>query len=237
MLRKAAVPIEEIFEAVKNTDCFTESYQLKSRFNLIWKNICHSLNNKIESLNLYLCIKQNRHNIFSRILEYKGININKEETFYSFISTTNTEIHTSIESKNSDNKSVCINSGQKCLSIVYDILIDAKTWKLIDPKVSTYKEHSKYQSTRQYSTLQLRWTDVISKLCWEKTKIPCAYVFKRAKVYDSEKYIYIKIVGKCSECYAPFSAHSMKKVESGCDMKLFVKTVDIRRIPHEKKEL
>lgn len=123
-----------------------------------------------------------------------------------------------------------------CSTILYDIIIDAETWQRIYPKSVIYKERGRYNSTRKYSILQRGWTDVISKLCWAKTKIPCAYVFKRAKVYESVSGVYIKIFGRCKDCFAPFSAYSIKKSKPGGDIKLFVKTVDSRGIPHEKKE-
>jgi len=71
---------------------------------------------------------------------------------------------------------------------------------------------------------------VISKLCWSKTKISCVYIFKRAKIYDSVKGVYITIFGRCRDCYATCSAHSTEKPEIGNALKLFVKTVDTRRV-------
>lgn len=74
MPRKACVTADEIFEAVKDSDCFANSTgQLKSRFDPLWIDICRSLKEKIQVTNLYLYLKQNRNNVFSRILNHKGI--------------------------------------------------------------------------------------------------------------------------------------------------------------------
>lgn len=42
MLRKPHVTADEIFEVVKDRDCFIES-ELKSRSDPIWVNICRTL--------------------------------------------------------------------------------------------------------------------------------------------------------------------------------------------------
>lgn len=241
MPRKACLTENEIFEVVKDTDCFTDSGDLKSRSDPVWADICRSLKDKIKIINLYLYVKQNRNNIRSRLEDYKGIaTVQDTEHSLSFRScntsnTSNTKQDESIESIHSDNKPVCVKNDKECSTILYSITIDAETWQRIAPKTVVYKEHGRYGSRRKYSILQRGWTDVISKLCWSKTKIPCVYTFKRAKVYDSANGAYITIFGRCKDCSAYFSAHSIKKPEVGNDVKLFVKTVDTRGVPHEKK--
>lgn len=239
MPRKACVSANEIFEAVKDTDCFTNTGRdLKPRSDPMWADICRSLDNKIQITNLYLYLKQDRNDVRSRVEDYKGISVRDTEHSLSIesFSTNNTKEDESIESiVHSDNEPVCVKTGDECSTILYNITIDAETWQRISPKTAVYKEHGRYNSKRKYSILQRGWTDVISKLCWSKTKIPCVYNFKRAKVYDSVNGAYITIFGRCKECYAPFSAHSIKKPEVGNDLKLFVKTVDTRGVPHKKK--
>jgi len=170
-------------------------------------------------------------------MTYKDISIaQKEHSFTSSDTITNiTGENESVESIHSDNEITCVKTGHKCSSILNDITIDAEIWQCIGPKPVIYKEHSRYNSTRKYSVLQRGWTDVISKLCWAKTKIPCVYTFKRAKVYESESDTYITIFGKCKDCGAPFRAHCLKKPEVRNSLQLFVKTIDTRGIPHEKK--
>lgn len=241
MPRKASVTANQIFEAVKDMDCFKDSDRdLKPRFDPIWADICRSLENKIQTTNLYLYLKQNRNNVRSRVEDYKGISVENIEHSFSFESS-NTSINNTKEDKNiesivhSDNEPICVKTGNECSTILYTITIDAETWQRISPKTVVYKEHGRYNSRRKYSILQRGWTDVISKLCWSKTKIPCVYTFKRAKIYNSVKGAYITIFGRCKECQASFSAHSIKKPEVESDLKLFVKTVDTRGVPHEKK--
>jgi len=239
MPRKACVIANEIFDAVKDRDCLTDLGDLKSRSDSIWTDICRSLENKIQITNLYLYLKQNRNGVLSRIMDYKGIamvqNVKHLLSFESNMSMSKED--ESIESiVHSDNEPVCVKRGNECSTILYTITIDAETWQRIGPKTVVYKEHGTYNNRRKYSILQQGWTDVISKLCWSKTKIPCVYTFKRAKVYDSTNGAYITIFGRCSDCNASFSAYSIKKPEIGNDLKLFVKTVDPRGVPHEKKD-
>lgn len=80
MSRKACVTADEIFEAVKDSDYFINSTDiLKSRSDPIWIETRHRLNDEIQITNLYLYLKQNRNNVRSRILEYKGIAIKQVE--------------------------------------------------------------------------------------------------------------------------------------------------------------
>jgi len=53
-----------------------------------------------------------------------------------------------------DDEQVQIKTDYKCSSILYDIIIDTEMWQRICPKSVIYKEHGRYNSTRQYSTLQ-----------------------------------------------------------------------------------
>lgn len=140
------------------------------------------------------------------------------------------------ESIHSDNEIItCIKAGHKYSSILYDITIDAETQQCIGPKSVIYKKRGRYNGIRKYSALQPGWTDVISKLCWAKTKIPCVYTFKRAQVYESERNAYITIFGKCKECDAPFRAHSFKK-HKGRKQSSVICEDDIRGMSHEKKK-
>jgi len=139
MPRKPCVTADEIFEVVKDRDCFIES-KLKSRSDSIWVNICRALKDRIRVMNLYLYLKQNRNDILSRIMTYKGISIaEKEHSFTSPDTTINiTGQNESVESIHSDNEITCVKTSYKCSSILYDITVDAETWQYIGPKPVIY---------------------------------------------------------------------------------------------------
>lgn len=109
-------------------------------------------------MNLYLYLKQNRNIVLLRIMNYKDIFMPQEDSFTSSditINTTEESVSTeSIESIHSNNKTECIKTGNKCLSILYNRTIHAETWQHIGPQTVTYKEHGRYNSTRKYSVLQ-----------------------------------------------------------------------------------
>jgi len=180
MPRKACVTAEEIFEAVKDNDVFNSIGILKSRSDPVWLDIHRFLKDRIQITNLYLFLKQNRNGILSRILEYKGIKfVQTEDSLVSLDtnSANTTERNETIESVHTDDEQVQIKTDYKCSSILYDIIIDAEMWQRICPKSVIYKEHGRYNSTRQYFVLQRGWTDILSKLCWIKTNLK--KLFKR----------------------------------------------------------
>jgi len=130
MPRKACVTANEIFDAVKDRDCLTDLGDLKSQSDSIWADICRSLENKIQITNLYLYLKQNRNDILSRIMDYKGIAmVQNVKHLLSFESNINmSKEDESIESiVHSDNEPVCVKSGNECSTILYTITIDAET--------------------------------------------------------------------------------------------------------------
>jgi len=124
MPRKACVTGNEIFDAVKDRDCLTDSgVDLKSRSDSIWADICRSLENRIQITNLYLYLKQNRNGVLSCIMDYKGIAmIQNVKNLLSFESSNMnmSKEDESIESiVHSDNESVCVKNGNECSTILY----------------------------------------------------------------------------------------------------------------------
>lgn len=79
--------------------------------------------------------------------------------------------------------------------------------------------------------------DVVQKVCWEKSKLPCPYSSKRAKIFYCENRVYLEIVGKCNECGATFKGHCLRKPIPDDSIKIFVKTIDTRGIPHVSKRM
>lgn len=134
MPRKACVTANEIFEAVKDRNFFTDAGgDFKSRADPIWADICRTLNNKIEITNLYLYLKQNRNGVLSRVMDYKGIAQDTEHMLSS--ESCDTSMNTTKENDesidsivHSDNEPVCVKSGKECSTILYTITIDAETW-------------------------------------------------------------------------------------------------------------
>lgn len=80
-------------------------------------------------------------------------------------------------------------------------------------------------------------TDVIQKACWDKSKLPCTYSFKKAKIFNWENHVYLEIIGKCKECGTTFKGHCLRKPIPGHDIKISVKAIDTRGVPHVSKRM
>jgi len=82
----------------------------------------------------------------------------------------------------------------------FQLVISEEKWAQIKPKPrQTYG-----RNRRKYMSLQPgKWTHVFADKIWQQTKLPCAFSFKRAKVFiNSNAKCYAKFKGTCNECGA-----------------------------------
>lgn len=70
---KPQVKANEILDQLILYDIF-DGEKLKNRSNVVWKEICTSLQDHIKPLNLYLMVKQDRHNLLANYKHTKGLN-------------------------------------------------------------------------------------------------------------------------------------------------------------------
>lgn len=116
----------------------------------------------------------------------------------------------------------------------FDLSLSEEQWKSISPISKIYKE--KGTKGKTYKVLNVGWTDIISKACFLKNKLPCAHVFKYGKIFESpEAETYLKIYGLCKKCGAEFKAHCLYEPTPGTGIVLRVHTVDTSGISHKKK--
>lgn len=234
MPRAAAVSTNEIINALAQVEIFQDTKgTLKPRSNKVWNDVCALLENKIKRDTLFLHVQKDRNNVLTKIKQQMNIDINE----VSVNTSKDNSIDQSTESiVSSDVSGICKNN-YNCPDLLFDLDIDDVSWNSIAPFSVIYKEKSRYSNKRRYTVLKQGWTDVIQKACWEKSKLPCAYSFKRAKIFDHEKSVYLKIVGKCNECSAIFEGHCLKKPIPGHGIKISVKTKDTRGVPHVSKRM
>lgn len=81
----------------------------------------------------------------------------------------------------------------------FKLIIFVEKWEKIKPTGRTNGRNN-----RKYMTLQAgKWTNVFADKIWQQIKLPCAFSFKRAKVYcNSDAKCYVKFKGMCNECGA-----------------------------------
>lgn len=234
MPRKGLVSTDEILDALSKVNIFQNPEgTLKPRSDKIWTDICALLNNKMKRDTLFLHIQKNRNSILTKIKMQMNIYEKEEINYY----TSDDNSVDSLNSSASSNANKSCNKKYNCPDLLFDLDIDDVSWNNIGPVSIIYKEKSQYGNKRRYTVLQNGWTDVIQKACWDKNKLPCAYSFKRAKVLDCGDGIYLQIIGKCNECGARFKGHCLKKPIPGHGIKIAVKTLDTRGVPHVKKRM
>lgn len=232
MPRKAAVSTQEIIDALVQVNIFLDTNgTLKPRSNAVWKNVCALLNNQIKLDTLFLHVQQDRNNVLTEVKQKMNIVAESNKVILNISENSLTDLFT--EDTNSNDSVNCNN----CPVLLFELDIDNASWNNIAPHSVIYQEKTKHKIKRRYTVLKRGWTDVIQKACWEKSKLPCAFSFKRAKVFDCNNSVYLKIVGKCKECGATFKGHCLEKPIPHHGIKISVKTLDTRGVPHIKKRM
>lgn len=236
MPRVAAVSTNEIIDALAQAEIFQDAKgTLKPRSNKVWNDVCALLENKMKRDTLFLHVQKDRNGVLTKIK--RQMNIIADINEGSVNSTENDSVDRSNESIASINVTGICKDNYNCPDLLFDLDIDDASWNSIAPLSVVYKEKGRYSNKRRYTVLKQGWTDVIQKACWEKSKLSCAYSFKRAKIFDRENHVYLEIVGKCKECGAIFKGHCLKKPIPGHGIKISVKTLDTRGVPHVSKRM
>lgn len=229
MPRKAFVKPEVMLDALKKCKPFHQNQQLKCRSDEVWEEACKMISDTLLPNTLNFYVRNNRWNLKEDLEEYFNIP-KKEETAIDSINTSS-ESNSSQEYQ-SYNFSENVNT--KLSRFWFDLQLFNEQWKSIYPVSKVYKE--KGTNGKRYKVLKRGWTDIISKTCFLKNKLPCAYVFKYGKVFESrEAEIYLKIYGFCKECGAIFKAHTLFEPAPDIGIIIKIHTVDTSAISHEDK--
>lgn len=171
----------------------------------IYRMISETLINSgshITPKHIYTILKNDRNGMYSAVLKTFGIdkkaaiqiNHSKDSTFNA------TDL---------DNSSTSV-SLQK-----FNIIISEEKWAQIKPTRQTYGR----SNNRKYKSLQRgKWTHIFAEKIWHQTKLPCAFSFKRAKVYlNSDAKCYTRFKGTCNECGAQLIGLLYNKPIKGSD--------------------
>lgn len=213
MPRTAAKSADEIFQSLKDLYVLDDTGQILNLSHSVWNDASEKLNNVMNKKYVYLYISQNRHGILDKLCEHYGVTCNKE------LSLTSDTSNISNWSMNQSNDS--------CPPLRSTVHLSKETWMQIAPIDAVYKG-------RSYKMLNKGWTDVIAAELWKALKLPCCFAFKVAKLNDSAGEIFLRIHGRCSECFAIINAYSMDKpTTDGLDLQ--VSTSDTKHIKHSKK--
>lgn len=212
---------KKILDVLCQFNVFDDKNELYSRENPIWKEICsQGIDLNPHTLNLYL--RMDRQNLQTDLRKRLGLPENSVRSNESLDTTDETQ-------KNSPNYSIFTQDKRGKENVLPDIHfsidIDKEVWSKIAPV-------KKLCRNRFSQNLQDPWTDIIAKLVYSKTKLPCAFNFKRAIITDI---IYLKIIAYCVECGSKLKGHCVEPPFEGAGISIAFTASDSRGIPHSKK--
>lgn len=251
--RKAQVSHEKILEKLLDFDIFEEDKTLKTRTNNVWQEVCNSLDNLINVVNLFIHVKQDRHNTLTYYKKHKGlqdtiIDINEEnydinishlkindecESKKRKFDKLDEEIERDDESENDSveedmpKKRIMPKNDNKKYKLFFNITVPIDLWTTISPIQKIYDDG------REGEVLQDGWYDVMRDLIWDQERLPCAFSFHGNCVgsYDA----YIKIEGHCTDCQGIIKAICEVEPKAGDPVVFEVIAPDSRKIPHSNK--
>lgn len=234
--RISVVLVEEAVAAlIKYKDILLKNKILPPYTSQVWLDISNALNNKWNAHSVYINIPENRRNILTKMKTNLNVEINND-TSLSLNTTNEQSIVSSEKSNTTFNSPLTNDNDDKSVFILY---ISYDIWTEIKAGFIEYKD-------KVYGCLKPSvWSDAISEEFWRQFRLPCAYVFKRAKVYFSDnRSHFIVIKGKCKSkaCASSFTAYAEPNASSftayiepkiGENLTLRCITKDTSTIPHE----
>lgn len=192
-----------------------ENEKLVSVSNTLWSDLAKKLNYKINPNSIYLMLYNNRYSWQTRLKDICGIKENSEE--YNGKSNENDA---------SSSSSTSLFSFQKSERELFEFDISYDAYRSILLTVVDYKQKN---SSRQYNILKPNaWTDVFNDSFISTFKLPCNFIFKRAKVCmdPSQCKYYIRFEGRFKEdsCNALLTGWCQNKPNEGESLKILILT-------------
>lgn len=189
MPRAAFVTVEEAVNLLTKYQEHFRTDKFPSFSSKIWVDMSNDCHNKWSSTNLYINVTQNRRGILTTMRKNLGIEIESQQNITldsTDISDTNHTLNTSDDVSKSYDEDY-----RKKPNFV--LLLEPNIWNSLGPMVRDYE--------RSYVILRPNeWTDIIFDAFYKQFRLPCAYVFKRAKIHpDPSSEFYLKIQGQCKD--------------------------------------
>lgn len=178
----------------------------------------NELNRRWSAFNVYVNVSQNRMDILSTALSNKGI------PFYNDTDVTCNSTMNLSTNNNHENLSEFETELHDLDE--FKIHITNEEWKQMKGPIMQYNEN------RTYPILQPGvWTDILSLALYYQMELPCAFVFKHSKIYESSGSLhYLRIIRHCKSktCRNPIFCYLqlLDKNPGDTDFDLTVKTRD-----------
>lgn len=178
----------------------------------IWSDISNELRNKISPNSIYILLYHNRNEWQSKLKKLIGLSDSSCSENVSYD-----------EDENSSSESIST-PGRELFQ--FELAYDK--YRSILPLIVNYKNKGR---SRKYNVLKPHaWTDVINDEFLLKHKLPCNFIYKRAKVCFewSQNSNFITFEGKCKEktCGAVLSGWSNEKPKEEESLKILILTIN-----------
>lgn len=169
MPRVSAVSVNEAVSALEMfSDILLKDRNLPAYTSKVWQDISNCLNNKWNAHNVYINVRENRRGILTQM----KLNLKIEDNKLEKCNDTTSSLDTTEESTNITLDTTKENDDLS----TFNLYITYELWTEIKAGYIEYKD-------KTYACLKPGvWSDIISDEFWRQFRLPCAYVFKRAKV-------------------------------------------------------
>lgn len=170
MPRVAMVSVDEAVQIlIKFVDHFKDAH-FPPFSSPVWKLMSNACDNKWSPALVYTNIVQNRRQIVTIMRDKLGIVL---DTNYNTpdISLNDPKLDLTIRPSVSDE-----NDPDYKTSPTFVLILDNEIWQYVGPVLQQYE--------RSYQILEPHvWTDLLFDEFFKQFRLPCAFIFKRAKIY------------------------------------------------------
>lgn len=245
MTSRAAVSHFEIFDVIKNFELCKSDDKLKSKKDHVWVEICShwmydSGKYRMEPVNLYFYVYQNRNGIYESYKKYRGEIFTKKKDDSIEESNQHEERHSDETSEqisddftlHPQNK----NHPSRNKILNFKITFSEAQWSLIKP-VEKFDKNNK-----SYFKFQNGWTHIVCEMIYLDKKLPCAFNLKTHNIFkddstDADDNMIIKMDGFCTEknCKAAIYGEGTYKLSQKGNISINIITLDTKEIAHKKK--
>jgi hypothetical protein len=201
---------------------FNEKGELISSTCSVWHAISEKLNGNLNPKSVYIKVLKDTDGVTTKL---------KKMNSYDVIEENN---HSSTESNKSSDE-LSSSSYYKPGKKIFKLRIPYDMYKQFYPKKVFYQRNNK---ERAYEILkQGTWTDIINDEFLKVHKLPCNFIYKRAKVYNSSNSQYfLKFQAKCKDkCGAEMIGWSHNKPLEGEPLELQISTIDTKGLESKTK--
>lgn len=251
MPRKLSFTPDKLLEVLIGEKCALQSDGSVAQPSAeVWINVSRMLEGNISPKYVYVFVRENRYGILDQLREANGLHNNnckdktgderlKNQPFSSDEEDMEDEMacgsdtNNNSEDDNDDDYQCESFSGRK----EFITIINSEEWKEIYHGRQTYKRQERFGVRNYYILKPKMWTSILINCLWQQHGIPCAFSFKRAKIYknQADRKYFLLVKGRCSECGSQLTGVSFNEPEENESLQLSIYANDTRNVAHSKK--